>query len=230
MRVFLISLSLCCIVQIAVSQETPRAHRSFDAPGKWEAVRVATAVEPDGTAVVQYDPGFPPDTLGVAPLPGSVLGNLFDTASGQPLASGALTRISWYQGSAHLEGTVLAGFVGLWSTGTGYGQPFSGGQVSPLDSFGFNAISAPGGIAVPSRFIVGVYVPTYTYYIHAPVQGTHPWGSIGLRSASTQGQGFHGRQLNWQRIYSASLPGQNAMVRVAGDVVVPVELMEFDID
>jgi hypothetical protein len=60
--------------------------------------------------------------------------------------------------------------------------------------------------------------------------GNGSFGNIGLRSATTNGQIFHGVQRGFSPASSVPLAGQNAMVRIAGNVVIPVELLEFEVE
>ncbi len=164
---------------------------------------------PEGVGTVTYDPGAPADVI--VALPGSVnlYGNLFDTRNGAPLSPGTLTRVSWYTGS-------IGGFAPVWFASPGASATYLGCCSATAPS-AFN--SAPISVSAPGPFFLGL-----------DVGGTGSFGSLGLRSASTNGQGFHGRQRPSYAGASNTLPGQNAMVRASGSIIVPVELMEFDIE
>ena len=56
------------------------------------------------------------------------------------------------------------------------------------------------------------------------------FGSLGLRSATTNAQGFHGIQRNFVGNVSNTLPCRNVMFRVSGNVIIPVELLEFEVE
>ena len=177
----------------------------------------ARRVTGEGTGTIRYDPGSPADGFLIAPPPLRTFGNRFDTGSGSPLIfPRTVTRVSWYNGaypsgggSAVLARGLLGATIETFVTVTG---------VVP---YAFNSVT-PTPWLVESAFFVGFVVPEYT---------TTPasFGSIGVRSASTNSQGFHGIQRNYSGGISNSLPGQNAMVRI-NSVIVPVELMEFNVD
>jgi hypothetical protein len=168
-----------------------------------------------GTATIRYDPG--PDASNSGG-PGPVVGNLFDSQFGQPLASGTIYSISAVIGSlANYGGRfVVAGPI------VGSSAPFLASPVFPTDATGSVARATFPPLSVPNSFLVG-FRPNLE-------QG------LGVAHGTTQGQGFHGRY--WYP-YGGGLPatniqvltGQNAAIRVRGNVaVVPVELMEFDVE
>ncbi len=198
-------------VALLLSTSAAWAQRPTNKAGKERniAVRVDGL---EGTGVVQYDPGAPADSFhlnGPAYTEG-YYGNLFDTRNGVPLSPGTITGVSWYQGA---------------ETGYGYGLVDfgpAGGTIttqlaltSPVP-LAFNAITA--AVAFPGTKWVGLAL------------GFDAFGSVGARSASTNSQAFHARQRNWYGDTSNSMPGQNIMLRVSGTLIVPVELMEFDVD
>jgi len=167
----------------------------------------------EGTGVVQYDPGSPADSFhkNGPNYSGGYYGNIFDTRNGVPLSPGTITGVSWYQGN-----------LGNYPTSAliDFGPP-NGSITTQLALFGpvpltFNAI----GAAVPANGpkFVGLAL------------GFDAFGSVGARSASTNGQGFHAVQRNWPGSTGTALPGENIMIRIAGTVIVPVELMEFDVE
>jgi len=172
----------------------------------------SVSIDPEGTGSVIYDPGTPADTFltgsnGSYPF-ANYFGNLFDTQNGNPLSPGTITAVSWYQGAA--PGTFV--FVDFANA--------TGSITTQLSATGiaanaFNAITA--SVSAPGPKFVGVAMYQASF------------GSVGARSASTNGQGFHGVQRGFYP-YTNTLTGQNVMVRVAGTIVVPVELMEFDVE
>ena len=163
---------------------------------------------PDGTGIVVYDPGAPADAL---------LGQQGPSVTVSP---GSVYFLSFYMANATLGG----GLAVMW------GPPTGGGGAPAIASFTVGTIPATGtnGVSftpvfVGSDFMAGIYVNS----------GQPSRGQVGLRSASTNGQGFHGMQISFgggAGANYASLAGQNAMVRAAGTIIVPVELMEFDVE
>ena len=83
----------------------------------------------------------------------------------------------------------------------------------------FNSIT----VAVPvlSQFFVGFYMNG---------DSAAPWGSLGAATATTQGQGFHGHRRSAFGGDSTPLPAINAVVRVSGSIIIPVELLDFELE
>ena len=171
----------------------------------------------EGVGTVQYDPGAPADGFLVGASGSNYddyFGNLFDTRNGAPLSPGTITGVSWYQGAI----------------GSPYAVVVNGAPGATLTYFFVTGVSTsntffnvPAAIAAPSPRIVGLGLYNSFY-------GAEYFGSMGLRSASTNNMGFHGIQRSFFPGDTNTLPGQNAMFRVSGTIIVPVELMEFDID
>jgi len=162
---------------------------------------------PAGTGTVQYDPGAPADTL-LSDTTNIFFGNIFDTQSGNPLDfPGTLTQVSWYQGSLALAAVLLAAPGGPSS----YFVFATGGAPMTFNALTFSHVvngSFFGGMgAIPGLI-----------------------ASVGARSASYNAQGFHGRQRNANGAVSNSLQGLNVMFRATGNLVIPVELLEFEVD
>jgi len=179
----------------------------WDRTGDRPAARV-----PQGVGTVQYDPGAPADTFlsgGPANAASYLNGNRFDTRNGQPLSAGTITGISWYQGAdpANFAGVVV-GPIG--------GVPVFAVSYDPLPNT-FNAISPV--IPIPPSFFAGLAL--------SPVAS---FGSIGARSATYAGGGFHGLQQSFSGGTTNQLTNLNVMVRVTGSMVIPVELTEFEVE
>ncbi len=174
---------------------------------------------PEGTGTVQYDPGAPADGFLIAQLPTDYFGNRFDTRNGSPLSfPGTLTRVSWYQATLGTLGPLAIG--DLAPLGGPLSLQFTATGIVPN---AFNSISVAWPVGGP--FFVGMLARVYA---GGPPNG--PFGSVGLRSASTNAQGFHGIQRSFNGAVSNTLPGQNVMVRVSGDIIIPVELLEFEVE
>ncbi|MCZ6507450.1 MAG: hypothetical protein O7A04_05305, partial [Acidobacteria bacterium] len=137
------------------------------------------------------------------------IGKTFDTRNGNPLSPGSISGVSWYQGAV----TGSIGVVAYGSPGATLGFIL----VSGVAPYAFNAASAAIPVATGAQFVgLALYGGVF--------------GSVGMRSASTNGQGFHGHVRNFFGGGYVVLSGQNAMVRVSGSVIVPVELMEFELE
>jgi len=163
---------------------------------------------PDGTGTVRYDPGVPADAMLNAPTTYG-FGNLFDTRSGSPLSfPGTVTFVSWY------HGTLPTAAVFIFPPGgTTFGLAYSAGPAPPLTFVGINV-----ALSVPGAFVGGLFVYSGSF------------ASVGVRSATTNAQGFHGVQRLFNGGVSNTLPGQNVMIRVSGNVIIPVELLEFEVE
>jgi len=166
-----------------------------------------------GTGLIQYEPGAPADVIATSPLT-LMVGNIFNSHLGLPLSSGTVSQVSWYQAQI---GTVVTSipFKVLPP-----GSPFStAANIAPTASYAFQVATVfTASQAVGTQFFAGF----------AAGQGS--FGNIGLRSATINTQGFHGVQRNFSPANSTPLPGQNAMVRIAGNVIIPVELLEFEVE
>ncbi len=170
---------------------------------------------PLGTATIQYDPGEA-DTVN-AGIPGPLVGNLFNSQYGEPLASGTM-----YQASAWIPVNYPVRFAVFGPpTAAGSAPRIGSAVVNTYDTVARVTFSPP--LSVPGSFLVGVR-PNLA-------QG------LSMATRSTHGQGFHGHY--WDETVKGmgdatgiqALPGQNAVLRVRGNVaVVPVELLEFDLE
>jgi hypothetical protein len=167
---------------------------------------------PRGTGVIQYDPPGAADSM--LGLNGNVVGNVFNTRVNNPLETGNVTQMAFYIGGADATFPYF-GIIEL--------SPFSV-QTLPASAgivpFTFNTVALGTGAAtVTPPFMGGVLISSFF---------TSSADSVGMQSQSTQGQGFHAGSLPYGGPVIL-LPGNNAMVRVAGSVwVVPVELMDFE--
>ncbi|MEZ5330549.1 MAG: hypothetical protein R2991_00540 [Thermoanaerobaculia bacterium] len=166
----------------------------------------------EGTGVVQYDPAGPADSFaGVVP---NLVGNVFDTRAGAPLDTGNVSQMAFYHGGSDATFPYV-GVIELSPFNVITVPAFSG-----LVPFSFNTVPITGAPSVSPPFFAGVVMGN-TF--------ASSGDSVGMRSASTLGQGFHAGSLPYGGP-NIPLAGRNAMVRVAGSVwVMPVELMDFDI-
>jgi hypothetical protein len=213
-RTLVIALTVVAVLA-AVGVTSAKDLAPGRAPGKSNP-----ADTPTGAGIVVYDPGAPADALLGQNGPSITIGNRFSSRNGNPLSPGSAYFLSFYLANASLGG----GLAVLW------GPPTGGGGAPAIASFTIGVIPPTGTagvsftpIFVGSDFLAGIYLNS----------GQPSRGQMGLRSASTNGQGFHGMQLSFgggAGANYASLAGQNAMMRAAGTFIVPVELMEFDIE
>ncbi len=194
------------------------------------ANRVSGAVE--GTGTVQYDTGSP--TMNITGTSSAAyVGNLFDTRNGQPLSSGTVTRLSWYQGAGcpppycggEEEG--LSGyyaFIGVFlNPGAATG---AAAFLATVNQYAFNSISVSVTVSGSPNFFVGLNL----FPGGEPLRGPALFGSVGAVTATTNGQGFHGHQRDWTGNNSAPLTATNAVVRATGSIIIPVELLEFEVE
>ena len=177
------------------------------------------AAVPTGTGTVQYDPGAPADSfIGQLGASNSV-GNRFSSRNGNPLSPGSISFISVYV-DLNVGG---GGLFAFWGPPAGTGASYiAGAALSGLVNNTFNGF-AVGPVPVGSDFMGALYLNT----------GQPSRGQIGMRSATTNGQGFHAMQISFNGgagANYASIADSNAMARVTGSVIVPVELMEFDVE
>lgn len=202
---------------IAVADEAVK-NRMTGAVGN---AKVIKANQVDGSRVVgtiTYDTGAPNAGFS-AGTGGHAVGNVFDSASGSPLlGTGVLsTAYVFMTGGSQF---FLSGFGPPNATGTATRfMYFNIGTASPGT---FNQVT---GLAQP----VG---PTFLMCMY-------DWSGrqVGMDSASAAGQGFHAFSINthWATppylgTGFATIPDRNALVRARGDLLVPVELMNFTIE
>ncbi len=167
-----------------------------------------------GTGTVQYDPPGPADILLAANLNWFV-GNRFDTRNGNPLSSGVVTQIAAYWGPAPTATYPVWGIKNVANTQILH-LTYVPGQV-PLQ---FNTLNVSW--AVPSVFLGGLRIgnggfPSSAY-------------SVGVRYSSYNSQGFHGLVFAQSTSATSQIASGNAMFRVSGDLVIPVELVEFELE
>ncbi len=202
-------VGLALLSSILIGAQPPSKVSPRPAPGATKLDEI-----PQGTGVVAYDPGAPADTFYVGTGGAGYTNyfvNYFDTRGGNPLDAGTVYAASFYQGQLGADPSGVIVF------GPAAGSLVSYTFVAPVAAYAFNAFSfPPRSFTPPFRMGVAVYPGLF--------------GSVGGRSASVGGMGFHGRSVGFFGSPSNTLPGQNVMFRVAGTVwVVPVELMEFGV-
>jgi hypothetical protein len=166
---------------------------------------------------ITYDPGAPADAFASEPGGNNIIANRFNSALGGPLRPGNLTGVTFFPGV--VQGTAVVSVLGapVGGNATIIGVTYLVGVVGNT----FNTVNV-GPFAVPADFMAGQYVGAFG--------GTD---QAGLRNASVAGQGFHAQQMNFVGTNTATavvpLPGQNVMFRATGNLLVPVELMDFQV-
>jgi len=231
-RCLVFSLLIGSCILTSLSSAEAQAQSQQDRWQEWRNARPGfqahRASAPSGTGSVQYDPGLPVDSLGVANLPRSFIGNYFDTRSGAPLSSGTISRLTWYQGDVGSGPGLGLGTVAVGFFLPGVPSALSGGVVSGVSAYAMNMISLT--VSMPAApFTVAFSFPSNTSQ-KPPLGPPNPFGSIGMRSATTNSQGFHARQRAWGSASPTPILSQNAILRISGNVVIPVELLEFEVE
>jgi hypothetical protein len=192
------------------SAKTP-GQKAKTVKGHVKATRASNSPQTVGT--VTYDTGT---NAGFAPVSnGTNIGNRFNSNLGGPLLmTGSVSMLTFFPAGS-------AGYV------TVFGPPTGGGAAPNLGSFQvlsltpntFN-VAAIGPVNVGPDFLAGLWENGSAV-------------RVGMDNMSVGAQGFHAFQLNTNFPGSGTgftpNPTQNAMVRSTGNLVVPVELMNFSI-
>jgi hypothetical protein len=167
---------------------------------------------------IAYDSGFPSTGFGG----GNIVGNRFNTHTGVPvLASGTVSTIQAQVAPGTANTTSSAGFVLLGP------QTVGGGAMALFSTF-TNATGVIDSLTFPG---IGVSYPGSSFFVlfgdfasvYIPVFGP----------GTTQGQGHHGvvgytGGMGPNITGTSNLGGLNSFIRATGNIV-PVELMEFDV-
>jgi hypothetical protein len=169
---------------------------------------------PHVVGTVTYDTGannagFPPPTGGLN------IGNRFNSDMGGPLLmTGQLSRATFFPQT----GTAFI---------TVFGPPNSMGSAANFGSFLFSGLApgtfntgAFGPVAVGGDFLAGAWLNGGSV-------------NIGMDNMSVSGQGFHAFQAVTHFPGSCTgftpIPNRNTLVRAHGNIIVPVELMNFSV-
>ena len=170
---------------------------------------------------VTYDTGvnagFHPDSPSAAQ--NRIVGNRFNSALGGPLLmTGMVSFLTVFPAN---NGPQSVSLVAPPTTmGTAMVLDF---VTAPLVAGGFNSVPFQPAITVGPDFL-GMFLGTF---------GTaHAAGLLGMSDMATMGQGYHAVQ-GFYFAQMASMievvPNRNAMLRATGDILVPVELLGFEI-
>jgi hypothetical protein len=177
---------------------------------------------PDVIGTVTYDSGvsvgFHPDaTSGNL---NRTVGNRFNSALGGPLlATGMVTRLTVFPANAGNQSVSIAGPPSPANTA----MVLDFFLVSGLMAGQFNQVTLAPPTPVGPDFL-GIFLGAYA--------STQPAGLLGMSDMQVNGQGYHA----FQAFYAGGLqtmietvPNRNAMLRAFGDILTPVELMDFKI-
>lgn len=201
--------------KLAIEGESnQRADRSGPAVRQLEEPIKNTAPKNRVVGTITYDDGTVTNIPAVA---SECFGNQFDTALGGSVnANGSVTQMQFY-----MESTAgAAAFVSVFG-------PVGGGtaasvltSISVPVSTGWNTYTFGSPIAYTgSSFLAGVWANSTTGDL------------VGLGTGTVAGQGHHAMHINdIVGTGFGTISGLNALVRATGDVLVPVELMQFSID
>ncbi len=189
-------------------------------PGKKRAFQSAgrQAAPPNkALGTITYHSG----AIGVCCVPNNVIGNQFDSALTPAMGSIAPVMMSGSITMATFEMVAL----GAPNIVVAFYGPVAG-NTAPLRTFfsvsaatGVNTFTLPSPYAYSgSSFLAGVW--NFTPFTASPAVAT---GTVG-------GQGFHGMSLTSGGLSFVTLSNLNGAISVGGDVLTPVELLEFEIE
>jgi hypothetical protein len=173
---------------------------------------------------VTYDTGtnagFHPDVPAGSPNLNRTVGNRFNSALGGPLlmTNAMVTRLTVFPAQSGGQSVSIA--VAPNVSGVAAVLDY---QNANLMAGAFNQIVLTAPVPVPPDFIA-MFLGTFT--------GTNAAGLLGMSDMSVNGQGFHaieGFYAAGNQTMVTVVPNRNGMIRAFGDILTPVELMDFKI-
>jgi len=189
---------------------------------------------PKAFGTIAYDNGFATSFPAVV---GRSFGNQYDTA-----LNPAGTAI----GPVQVSGSVTALQWGMWGnpTQTSWGTffiefygPVSGTTAPFITSFALNGVGGSSPLLVGFTLTTPLNYsgPSFLAAFYNGNSGTSlPNGPCPLFTSTTVGgQGHHGMAINWNPGTGtgfAAIPTANALMRPSGNVLIPVELMNFTVE
>ena len=209
-----------CLVAVSPSLSSVSAADNSSRRGQ---VRGESRVVPPDlqfVGTVTYDTGtnagFHPDGSNGANLNRTV-GNRFNSALGGPLLmTGMVTMLTAFPASSGGLSVSIATTPTPGNTATVVAFVNAN-----MMAGAFNAVNIAA--TVPADFL-GIFVGAFN--------GNNPAGLLGMSDMQNVGQGYHAIQafynLGAQTMIEV-VPNRNAMIRATGDILIPVELMEFKI-
>ena len=211
----LVAVSLMLVGSaLSVANAAPGGRRNAQTV---EAIVVPNAPEVVGT--VTYDTGvnvgfFPDATSGNL---NRTVGNRFNSALGQPLLmTGMVSMITAFPAAAGTQSVSVAGPPN--GAGVALVLAFINGNMMAGQ---FNSLAITANVGGD---FLGIFLGAYNVTTAA--------GLAGMSDMETMGQGFHafsGFYAAGNQTMVTPIPNRNAMVRATGNILVPVELMEFKI-
>jgi hypothetical protein len=177
---------------------------------------------PELIGTVTYDTGtnagFFPDAPTSAPNQNRNVGNRFNSALGGPLLmTGMLSMLTVFPASAGYQS------VSVGDTPVGANAYILYFLNVPMQAGQFNQVTFSPAVDVMADF-VGFFLGAFG--------ANNPVGLLGMSDMQTMGQGYHavaGYYAAGSATMLATVPNRNAMMRATGDILVPVELMDFKI-
>jgi hypothetical protein len=217
-RVFMILAVVVIVGGLVAVADSPAKNRASGAAGTAKVVKANQVGASRVVGTITYDTGAPNAGYS-AGSGGHAVGNVFDSAAGAPLlASGMLSTAYVFMNG----GTQF--FL------SGFGVPNATGTATRFMYLNINGV-------VPGTFnqVTGLAQPVGPTFLMC----MYDWSGrqVGMDNASAAGQGFHAFSINTH--YStppylgtgfATIAGRNALIRARGNLLVPVELMNFAIE
>lgn len=176
-----------------------------------------------GTSI-QYDSGTVTGTFN-AGAPSRAVGNRYDTASGAPVEnSGTITMMTFEMVQTFGSSAVLSLYSDIMGTTA---NPVT--SVSVVAGTGLNTHTL-NPTMTDNQYANGTFLAAVFQFV---VTST----AVGIDTGTFMGQGFHGVHLNDNTVMGdpggndlQTMGNRNVVLRVSGNVVTPVELMDFEVE
>lgn len=168
---------------------------------------------------VQYDTGtnagFHPDGSGAEV--NRIVGNRFNSALGGPLlATGMVTRLTVFPANGGAQ------YVSVGTAPAGGVITIQDFVQATLTANTFNQVAISSAVGAD---FVGMFMGTFG--------ATQATGLLGMSDMANLGQGYHAIVANYvgssQATGATPVPNRNAMLRAFGNILTPVELMDFQV-
>lgn len=219
------AIAAACLILVGPSLSTVEAAGGRPKARPAKQVNIVPSEPQFVIGTVTYDTGtnagFHPDVPAGSPNINRIVGNRFNSALGGPLlmTNAMLTRLTVFPASSGNQSVSIGGTPN--TMGTAMVLDF---QYANLMAGAFNQIVLTAPVAVPADF-VAVFVGTFN--------GTNPAGLLGMSDMAVNGQGYHAIEgfyvSGGLQQQLTPVANRNAMIRAFGDILTPVELMDFKI-